>query len=345
MSFPSLSTLAAGLDSRVSVLLGASWRDSLSNLAKKQILTVLSKISTGSLIVIADGESHIFGGHGPRPELETTLTIHSPEFWVRVMTGGDLGFAEAYMFGEVTCPDLTSFFKIFILNRTALSAPTSVFAPLTSLFSLLPIPSSHLTLSAARANIAAHYDLPPSLFAAFLSSDMTYSCGLFASPTEPLEDAQLRKLDLVISQLRLSATDTVLEIGCGWGSFAVRAAKTTGCRVVGLTLSEEQKVVAERRIAEAGLADKVEVRLENYLEHVGRTESLYDKIVAIEMLEHAGGPPGIQRFWEKVDGLCKKDGGIVVVQFSAMPETRYNTYCGQTDFIKKWVRIPSHRVI
>lgn len=168
------------------------------------------------------------------------------------------------------------------------------------------------------------------MFAAFLSSDMTYSCPIWqrerrnGAPEESLEDAQMTKLHRFIDGAKIKATDHVLEIGTGWGSFAIEAVRKTGCRVTSLTLSTEQKQLAEERIGEAGFADRIDVLLRDYRE-LPVPEEPYDKVVSIEMLE-AVGKEYLGTFFECVNQLLKKDGGIAMFQCITMPEGRHEAY-------------------
>lgn len=186
------------------------------------------------------------------------------------------------------------------------------------------------TLSNALLNISAHYDISNDMFAAFLSPDMTYSCPIWKPVTEEteseesLEEAQMTKLYRFIDGARIRSTDHVLEIGTGWGSFAIEAVKTTGCRVTSLTLSKEQKALAEERIRAAGLDDRIEVLLMDY-RALPTPERPYDKIVSIEMLE-AVGQEYLSTYFACIDRLLKKDGGIAVFQCITMPECRHEAY-------------------
>jgi cyclopropane-fatty-acyl-phospholipid synthase len=226
------------------------------------------------------------------------------------------------MLSEVSSNDLIAFFKIFIMNRKQMSTNTLTSSLRNSLSALL---RSTNTLANARLNIAAHYDISNNMFAAFLSPDMTYSCAIFRAISDPshmsesLEEAQHRKLNRFITNARIKKTDRVLEIGTGWGSFAIKAVQETGCRVISLTLSREQQVLAEERIQEAGLEDKIEVRLCDYRDITVPSEGPFDKIVSIEMLE-AVGKEYLDRYFACVDQLLKEDGGIAAFQCITMPE-------------------------
>ena len=227
------------------------------------------------------------------------------------------------MLAEFSCPDLTSFFKLFILNKSHLGNGNTITASISSSISGLLRAANNLTTS--RLNIAAHYDISNAMFAAFLSADMTYSCPIWLpksnalSAGETLEDAQYRKLDRFIENAKLKATDRVLEIGTGWGSFAIRAVNKTGCNVTSLTLSKEQKELAEERIEEAGLSHKIEVLLCDYRLLEVPDEGPFDKVVSIEMLE-AVGREYLDTYFTCIDTLLKKDGGIATFQCITIPE-------------------------
>lgn len=184
------------------------------------------------------------------------------------------------------------------------------------------------TLSNSLLNISAHYDISNDMFAAFLSKDMTYSCPIWkprASPSEPeesLEEAQITKLNRYIDGAKIKPTDHVLEIGTGWGSFAIEAVRKTGCRVTSLTLSKEQKVLAEQRIHEAGFSSRINVRLLDYRKLPDTVK--YDKIVSIEMLE-AVGQEYLGTYFAYINRLLKKD-GIAMFQCITMPEGRHEAY-------------------
>ena len=180
------------------------------------------------------------------------------------------------------------------------------------------------------------------MFAAFLSPDMTYSCPIWSplssrkSAAEDLETAQITKLHYFIDQACLKQSDHVLEIGTGWGSFAIEAVRMTGCQVTSLTLSKEQKALAEDRIAAAGMSDKIEVLLCDYRALPPPVGGYFDKIVSIEMLE-AVGAEYLQTYFDCIDRLLKPDGGIAVFQCITIPEPRYATYAAGNDFIRKYI--------
>lgn len=225
--------------------------------------------------------------------------------------------------------------QLFILNRTQLSNATTLTSSLVS--SLTSFARRTNTLANARLNISAHYDISNTMFAAFLSDDMTYSCPIWAStPEESLEQAQERKLQYFIDAAKIKKTDHVLEIGTGWGSFAMLAVRQTGCHVTSLTLSREQKTLAEERIAAAGLTQNIEVLLCDYRALPVPKDGHYDKIISIEMLE-AVGREYLVTYFRCVHDLLKPEGGIAVFQCITMPESRYEGYSKGEDFIRKYI--------
>jgi cyclopropane-fatty-acyl-phospholipid synthase len=185
-------------------------------------------------------------------------------------------------------------------------------------------------------NISAHYDLGNDMFQLFLDPSMTYSCPIWDlnDPDDDLHKAQLRKLHNVIRKAKIVESDHVLEIGSGWGSFAMEAVKLTGCKVTTLTLSIEQKALADRRIREAGLSDRITVKFCDYRNL--STDFKFDKIVSIEMIE-AVGKEYLETYFETCHNLLKEDGGLMVLQAITIHENRYDRYSNQVDFIQKYI--------
>ncbi|MCJ1312602.1 hypothetical protein MMC25_006276 [Agyrium rufum] len=314
----------------------------LVNLSRTVILSVLARVETGQIVVTdTSGKITVCGKRSPEEDApRAILQVVNDAFWVRLFLFADMGLAESYMLGQVVIPDLTAFFRVFILNRDSLSNGSTLTSSLAS--ALNNIARSTNTLTNARLNISAHYDISNTMFAAFLSPDMTYSCPIWrpksdpASASETLEQAQYTKLQRFITNARIKSADHVLEIGTGWGSFAIAAVQKTGCRVTSLTLSTEQKELAEEKIAAAGLSHRIEVLLCDYRSLPSPPEGHFDKIVSIEMLE-AVGREFLETYFECVDKLLKPQGGIACFQCITMPETRYETYSKGEDFIRKYI--------
>lgn len=324
-----------------STLVTHAWQP-LVNLCRNSIISGLSKINAGKLILFEGGSSEASAVFGKSVEGQPTayLHVHDEKFWVRVALFADMGFAESYMLGEFTSPDLTKFFGLFILNRSYLSNGSTITSTISS--GLASFLRASNTLNNARLNISAHYDISNEMFAAFLSPDMTYSSPIWLPKSNPkseletLYDAQMRKLDRCIDNTHIKGDDHVLEIGTGWGSFAIRAVQRTGCRVTSLTLSIEQKKLAEDRIAKAGLSGQITVLLSDYRSLELPATGPFDKVVSIEMLE-AVGKEYLVTYFNCVDKLLKKNGGIACFQCITMPEARYKDYSSSDDFIRRYI--------
>jgi cyclopropane-fatty-acyl-phospholipid synthase len=290
---------------------------------------MLELLQVGALEVrLPDGRRREFGDAAS--ELRTELVVHDWRFFGRLLHGASVGVGESYVAGEWSASDLVSLFRIVIANRRALRRVTPA--------ALLNVAGDKLIhhlranrLGQSKRNIAAHYDLSNALYATFLDDTMTYSAAVFETPTATLEDAQLAKYRRLAEKARIDADCHVLEIGCGWGGFAIFAARTYGCRVTGITLSEEQAALARERVAEAGLEDLVEIRIVDYREVEGR----YDRIVSIEMLE-AVGHRYLGTYFAIIDRLLAPD-GLAAVQVITIPEQRYDSYKRRPDFIQRYI--------
>ncbi|KAF9891667.1 hypothetical protein FE257_003679 [Aspergillus nanangensis] len=263
------------------------------------------KLSCNTFHQIQCGQVHFISKSRPentvvigRSKPTTVIYIHDEWFWVRLLTSGSLGLAESYMLGEIDCADLRSILKIGLLNRDQLNQFDTRLSLLGTLFNRFKTVN---TVDQAKLNVAAHYDTSNAMFAAFLDEGMSYSCPVWL-PTQhhnhdhshdTLEKAQQRKNVYHIQSAQIQASDHVLEIGVGWGTFAMQAVRETGCRVTAITLSNEQKILAEQRIAAAGLSKKITILLCDYREILDQGV-LYDKVVSIEMVEHVG-----EKYWQE----------------------------------------------
>lgn len=313
----------------------------IKSIPNRLILRSFSGVSSGALRLQTPDGNTITLGQMPSFGSTPSVTIHDDIFWARVLRYGDLGFAESYMLHEISSDDLTAVFEFFIGNSAAMNKP-AVAGLWPWLFGKLfgAILGRTNDISTAKLNAKSHYSQSNDMFSSFLSPDMTYSAPIWlprsdpGSQTETLENAQHRKLNYALRQTRVRSTDHVLEIGTGWGSFAVMAARTTGCRVTTVTPSAEQKRLAEERIKDAGVSDRVEVLQADYRELDG--VETFDKIVSIEMIEHVG-HDFLGIFFECMDRYLKVDGGIGYFQCITIPETRYERYRRGEDFIKKYI--------
>ncbi|KAF7317488.1 CFS1-like protein [Mycena kentingensis (nom. inval.)] len=341
-------------------LTGSSLR-SVRRLAMKNILGILENITLGTLTVVTNSQTFQFGsGSKEGGGLRATLHVKSDVFWMRVALFTDLGLAEAFMFGDVDCDDVSSLIQILIANRAALDAGTKTL--LTSVLAKGRVLTQNRfigSLANSRANISAHYDLGNTMFASFLSEDMNYSAAIFrdldedlkpdsdVGVRESLEEAQMRKVRLILKKANIQPGQRVLEIGMGWGSLAILAAQTYACTVDTVTLSENQADLARQRIASLGLGDKITIHVMDFREARNKPEwaGAFDRFVSVEMIEHVG-KPFFDEYWAVADWALKKDTGVGVVQGITIPEARVASYDKSMDFAQKWYHFKRlHRLL
>jgi cyclopropane-fatty-acyl-phospholipid synthase len=297
--------------------------------ARQVVTGMLAQLQVGALeVTLPDGRRRVFGDQGS--ELRSDIEVRDWRFFTRLLHGASVGVGESYMLGEWRSDDLVSLFRIVIANRRALRRVTP--AALLNIAGDRIIHSVRANrLGQSRRNISAHYDLSNELYALFLDDTMTYSAAYFEDPTATLEDAQIAKYRRLAEKIRVDASSHVLEIGCGWGGFAVFAATAYGCRVTGITLSEEQAEWARARVREAGVEDLVDIRIVDYREVRGS----FDRIVSIEMLE-AVGHRYLGAYFETIDRLLAPD-GLAAIQVITIPEQRYDHYRRRPDFIQRYI--------
>jgi len=259
------------------------------------------------------------------------VEVRRPRFFRRVLLGGSLGAAESYIDGDWSTSDLTALLRMFAREIEAADAMEGGAAAAARVLARLGNLARRNTRAGRRRNIGAHYDLGNEFFALFLDETMTYSAGIFENPHATMADASRAKLDRICRKLALSPGDRVVEIGSGWGSFAVHAASRYGCRVTTTTISREQHAFVERLVRERGLADRVEVLCSDYRDLRGT----FDKLVSIEMIE-AVGHEHLPRYFGICAGLLHER-GEALIQAITMPERRYRQYRREIDFIRRHV--------
>lgn len=261
---------------------------------------------------------------------QALLQIRNPKLIVRMLFSGDLGLAESYLNGDWETPNLSALLTVGAINLEALSDALES-GWLSRLQGRLRHAMRANTRRGSRRNIAAHYDLGNAFYRPWLDPTMTYSSALFDDMNEPLERAQERKYARLAEALDIQPGDRVLEIGCGWGGFAEFAASKFDCEIVGLTISTEQALYARTRMAKAGLADQVDIRLQDYRD----VDGLFDKIVSIEMFEAVG----VAHWPIYFDTLRKrlKPGGRAAVQTITIEEARFDAYRRTPDFIQHYI--------
>ena len=294
------------------------------------LLGVFARLRRGVLTVhLPNGEVRTYGDKSS--SLKADLTIKNYNFFSRCLFEGDVGFGEAYMAGYWDSSDLTGVIRLFIENKDAVSDGQFRTACVSRALNRLRYLTQKNTLSGTRKNIEHHYDISNDFFQLFLDVSMTYSCGLYLSPSDTLETAQLNKLIAIINKARIDFSDHVLEIGCGWGSFAIEAVRRTGCRVTGITVSEAQYRLARDRVRQEGLDHRIKILHADYREVDGH----FDKIVSIEMLE-AVGHAHLGTFFQCCDRLLKPN-GLLVLQVITYPDQEYDAYRKRCGWIPKHI--------
>ncbi len=301
----------------------------LDRLARRSVLGRLSRIAHGRLVLHEGGSIRALGTRDD--ELRASVWVHDPRFWRSLALRGALGGAEAYLDGYWTSDDPVAVVRILARNARAREGLESFAAKLARPGLRLLHALRRNTRRGSRRNIAAHYDLGNEFYQLFLDPTLTYSSGVFESPEATLADAQHAKLDRACRALELGPDDHVLEIGTGWGSFAIHAARTTGCRVTTTTISQEQYELATRRVVEAGLADRVTVLRKDYRDLEGR----FDKLASIEMIEAVGAahvPSFLRACGERL-----RPGGRMFLQAIVVPEADFANSVRSVDFVKRHV--------
>ena len=291
---------------------------------------IFGRAGRGTLrMTLPDGAVKTFG-NASSPE-QAEMTVKDWRFFSRAVIGGDIGFGESYMDEEWDSPDLTGALRWFVCNRDAFFGRHRRLKHLFGRLNRLLYPITENTLIGSKKNIVTHYDLGNEFFKVFLDPSMTYSSARYLNEKDTLEEAQKNKLQAMVRKAAIGPDDHVLEIGCGWGSFAVEAVKTTGCRLTGVTISDAQYEYARERIRKEGMDERVEIVLRDYREIKGP----FDRIVSIEMLE-AVGHKYFEKFFECCDRLLKP-GGVMVLQFISIPDRRYDQYRKGHDWIRKHI--------
>jgi cyclopropane-fatty-acyl-phospholipid synthase len=300
-------------------------------LAARLVLARLDRVRHGHLVVrLPDGSYRTFAGTDGGTAAVSELEVHRWRFFGRLLRRGDMGAGEAYVDGDWSSPDLVGLTRFFLDNEAELAPPNLIGAAGRLRDRLTHLLRSN-TRTQARRNIHAHYDLSNELYELFLDPSMTYSSALFDRPGLDLEAAQRRKYQRLAEWAGLEAGQHVLEIGCGWGGFAEFAATEVGCRVTGITLSQEQATFARRRIEDAGLSDRVQIRVVDYRD----VDACFDAVVSIEMLE-AVGHRFLDSFFATVDRVLRP-GGRVALQTITIPDQIYEQYRRGTDWIRAYI--------
>jgi cyclopropane-fatty-acyl-phospholipid synthase len=302
----------------------------IDRMLRRLVWSRLESLAEGQLRIKDHETCQDFGRPGDNSP-RTTLEVFDPRFYRHLVFGGSLGAAEAYIRGFWTCEDLVSMVRLFCRN-SAVSArlengPARLLSPLARFAHWL----RRNTSSGSRRNIAAHYDLGNDFFSLFLDETMAYSCAVFPRIESTLHEASIAKFDRVCRKLALTEKDHLLEIGTGWGGFAIHAAKNYGCRVTTTTISRKQYEYSRNLVARTGLSDRVTVLCEDYRVLSGS----FDKLVSIEMIEAVG-----HKYFDTYFRNCSerlKPHGTMLLQAIVIPDQRYDRYRRSVDFIQRYI--------
>lgn len=304
----------------------------LANIAKKLVWRQLSQLHTGCILIVEEGVQHLFGeALLPGDELYSEMHINDFNTYSDILTGGSIGASEGYITGDWTSPDLTKLIRVMARNMDVLDQLEGGLAAFSKPMLKWFHRHNQNTEKGSRRNIASHYDIGNDFFKLFLDPTMMYSSGIFPSEKATMEEASEHKLKRICDKLQLTSDDNVVEIGTGWGGFAVYAAKHYGCKVTTTTISEQQYQFAKNRVQEEGLQDKITLLMEDYRNVTGT----YDKLVSIEMIE-AVGWKYYDTFFEKCSALLKPSGSMLI-QAITIEDQRYEKAKVDVDFIQKYI--------
>jgi len=303
----------------------------VSRLARSLVMKQLTRLQQGTLVIREAGTSDVTVGDGNSAYPTAELVIHNHSTWRDLLTGGSIGAAEAYVAGDWSSPNLVYLLRFFSRNIDLMNRFEDRFNWVTkpTLKGLHWL--NRNTLEGSRKNISAHYDLGNDLFELFLDPSLMYSSAIYQTPESTLNEASTYKLDVICRKLGLKPGDQVLEIGTGWGGFAIHAAKHYGCHVTTTTISAEQLALATQRVEAEGLQHRITLLFDDYRDLSGQ----YDKLVSIEMIE-AVGPQFLPSYFGQISQLLKPD-GLALIQAINMPEQRYQRALKNVDFIQRHI--------
>ena len=302
----------------------------LTSAAESIFLKALGGLTKGHLEITNRGVTHEFGSNDDA--LRAVITVHDARFFRRALFDGDIGIGESYMAGEWTSPDVGNVIRLAVRNLDHLETSNSWFSAFTRAGNRIQHMLKSNTVTRSKQNIEAHYDLSNEFFGLFLDDSMMYSCGWFDSASDSLERAQFNKLEKICRKLQLQEGDRVLEIGTGWGGFALHAASKYGAHVTTTTISRQQYDFAARRFHDFDPAgERIHLLMDDYRKLKGN----YDKIVSIEMFE-AVGLDYYDEFFSTCDRLLNPDGAMLM-QTITMLDQKFPAYHRSSDWIQKYI--------
>jgi cyclopropane-fatty-acyl-phospholipid synthase len=303
----------------------------LAGLGRRALLKQLEGLQLGQLRVIDDAGEHVYGRPSPAFDVSVTLEVLDPQFWADAAFGGTVGAGESYIHGHWRTSNLTDLVRLMVRNREVMNAMEGGLAFVTAPLRRALHWANRNSKDGSRKNIAAHYDLGNDLFRLMLDETMAYSCGVYPHANATLHEAQLAKFDTICRKLDLRPGERLVEIGTGWGGLAIHAAKHFGAHVTTTTISREQHDWAKEWIEREGLADRIDLHLEDYRDLRGT----YDKLVSIEMIEAVG-----HQYLDTYTATCSRllePNGAALIQAITLQDQYYEDALKSVDFIQRFV--------
>ncbi len=303
-------------------------------LARRVVFARLAELQHGEVTILEQAGRQTFGRTTATCPLRAIVTIHDPQTYGDLVLDGTVGAGNAYRWGRWSCDDLTTLVRIFVLNQELLGRMERGLALVTKPLLRTLHWLNRNTRTGSRKNIAAHYDLGNEFFRLMLDESMMYSCAYFERPDTTLAEASYSKNDRICRKLKLSPSDHLLEIGTGWGGFAIHAASRYGCRVTTTTISQQQYNLAVQRVQEAGLSERITVLLADYRD-LPKLGVQFDKLVSIEMIEAVG-----HQYYSTFFEICSRmlnPQGLFLIQGITIDERSYRRAKRSVDFIQHYI--------
>ena len=303
-------------------------RNYINKLARNIVSHQLAKIHHGKLLITENKKVSVFG---TRNRIRADIKVLNPNFYAYILFGGSIGAAESYMRGDWRSKNLTDVIRLMAVNSAAMDSMEGSYKvllqPLLKIIHYL----NKNTVAGSKKNIVRHYDLSNDFFALFLDASMMYSSAIYANTKMNLEEAAINKIKIICEKLKLKSTDRLVEIGSGWGGFAIYATQNYGCHVTTTTISEQQFLYVKNKIKQLKLSKKITLVKKDYRQLTGK----YNKLVSIEMIE-AVGHHFYDTYFSKIATLLTDDGDALI-QAITIRDQRYKAALKSVDFIQKYI--------
>ena len=303
-------------------------REYINEFSKKLVCRSLKNISNGTLSIIDGNQRYKFGGDDT---LHAEIIVNNQRFYTEILLGGSIGASEAYIYKSWISKDVTKVIQLMARNQSTMDTMEGPFKVIVAPFLRMLHALNKNTLYGSKKNIARHYDLSNKFFSLFLDPSMMYSSAIYPNKTSSINTAAEYKLAVICKKLDLKKAHRVIEIGSGWGGFAIYAAKNYGCHVTTTTISNEQYKYVREKIKRLKLEKNINVIFKDYRELTGK----YDKLVSIEMIE-AVGHKFYDSYFQKVSELLNQNGDALI-QAITIRDQRYKQAIRSVDFIQKYI--------